>query len=254
MLDEQRPRGPGPAVRWPLHHSGRFVCRLADLVRTERLRDAYEVGFCGRKPMKPAVAAHVSGGVGSVQRHSISGPYRVEDVPLLARLRRPAGVGCDSCGESLALPGTRDSLGTASWFYFCARCKKHGQRFELCAACRSAEVLQAESKHFGEVHPHFLHCRPDDLAKYKCIEDAYADRKHIRRAYCDSCGHLAACLADGAPLFLCRRCPDRHGVRFELCMACARDSGTLLARAEDHSTESSGLDALGQLLASAAFR
>lgn len=245
--------GPGPSARWPLHHADGFICRLSDLERTERIRDAYGVGFKGRKrdgryspgPLEPhertgsraveyrlprssfqASAARSSTRAAAVFLRERTA--RIEDVPILARLRRPGGIACDACGQAL-VPN-----GKAGWFYFCRSCKSHGIRYELCAACHACEILQGEGKHVGpEIHPHFLRCQHATVAKRSSMEEAWANREHIFRIFCDLCGHLAGTSrrlggqSEPNSVFTCTRCPAVHGVRFELCTTCAGDFRTL---------------------------
>merc|ERR1712190_288017 len=96
-------------------------------------------------------------------------------------------VFCDICGVSLAdadIPGP---------FYYCRRCKRNGNRFEVCSACHAVEVLQAESKHVGkEVHPHFSACQHSSLVRCTDMQAAYPGFPHLRRVLCDRCGHVAA--------------------------------------------------------------
>merc|ERR1719408_551297 len=61
---------------------------------------------------------------------------------------------------------------SAGAFYFCRRCKRSGNRFELCAACHAIEVVQCEGKHYGkELHPHFLRCQHRSLVRKAFVND-----------------------------------------------------------------------------------
>merc|ERR1712216_466010 len=158
------PCGPGPPARWPLHHDDRFICRLVDMLKAERIRDAYEVGFRAMK--RECVAdTHPSFPDGYQPSEKVRG--RVEDIV------------CDMCGEELA------AIGFAGWFYFCRRCKQKGQRYELCAGCHACEVLQGKGKHAGaELHPHFLKCSHRSLVRHESLDVAYPDKLHIHRVFC----------------------------------------------------------------------
>lgn len=172
------------------------------------------------------------------------------------RIRRVAKVetiSCDNCGLHLAdaeKPGI-------SFFYYCKRCKRNGMRFELCLNCHALEVLQAEGKYSSRgVHPHYLKCEHRQLVQKANIEAAYPNSPHIRRIFCDQCGHTivgrgaadkrsdqvdtrdargkkgsqALAKAGANPsgkayitpneFWLCYRCPEETGLRFELCEQC----------------------------------
>merc|ERR1711881_301851 len=83
-------------------------------------------------------------------------------------------------GDPLNLVGAvKESAGA---FYFCRRCKRGSNRFELCAACHAVEVVQAEGKRYGkELHPHFLRCPHKSLVRRRFVNDAVPGMAHIRR-------------------------------------------------------------------------
>jgi len=242
LIDEPRTCGPGISERWPLNHEEGYICRLSDLVMAWRVRDAYEVGFRGRKREK-VTEMHVNCDNGA---------------PLLVkRVARIDEVYCDMCGVDLAAPSSLQQAsmvnsvqetmgpGTTSTafavpaepmqtfstvppramgaFYYCRKCKKNGNRYELCAACHAVEVLQGEGKHAGhELHPHFLRCEHQSLVRRRFVNDANMGMPHIRRIFCDHCGHLAGSYDTDSEVFVCQRCPEEHGLRFELCAPCAQ--------------------------------
>lgn len=205
--------GPGHPARWPLGHEEEYVCRLSDLVLCSRIREAYEVGFRGRKRELPAAQMLLCepGAVSS----KVTTPLRK--------------VTCDTCGLALA---DIDTPGLC-YFYYCRRCKKGGNRFELCPPCHALEVLQAEGKHCGQsLHPHFSRCRHASLIRRNQFSSAYPDSPHIRRALCDCCGQqlVVSPLPPNESgekelalqIYYCPTCRDDLGVRFELCERCAR--------------------------------
>lgn len=193
--------GPGPPVRWALQHGEHhWVCRLSDFVLATRIREAYECGFKGYKAdpggmQLPAIEAYSN---------------------LVGRWTRAKEVACNLCGLEIV------NIDTAAPFYFCRRCKKGGGRYELCVACHASEVLQGEGKYTGKgVHPHWEHCKHQDLRRYTRLADAYPTRQHLWRACCDLCGHtIQVADAEGSSIYVCRTCPEARGYRFELCEPC----------------------------------
>jgi hypothetical protein len=242
LIDEPRALGPGAPERWPLHHDDMYICRLSDMMLAWRLREAYEVGFRGFKHERPT------------QMHLTC----AQGAPVLTKkVTRVDEVYCDMCGadvnvdkddrdefvdplESLfkmaqeeakakpaaqqdeeqgPLPGAlKESAGA---FYFCRRCKRSSNRFELCAACHAIEVVQCEGKHHGkELHPHFLRCQHRSLVPRRFVNDSVPGMPHIRRVMCDYCGHLAGSYDNDNEIWVCQQCPELHGLRFELCTPC----------------------------------
>lgn len=237
LVDQPQFCGPGPSERWPLNHEDTYICRLGDMALAWRVRDAYEVGFRGRKREK-VTEMHITceKGVGQLPK----------------RVTRIDEVFCDMCGIDLAGPNSQqqanmiNNLQEASGstapggppsniappratgaFYYCRRCKKNGNRYELCAACHAIEVLQGEGKHTGaELHPHFLRCEHASLVHRRFINDANLGMPHIRRIFCDHCGHLAGSYDTDHEVYVCPRCPEEHGLRFEICSTCAHHLAT----------------------------
>jgi len=237
LLDEQHPKyGAGVPSKWPLGHEMEYECRLDDMVLCSKVRDAYEVGFRGKKRDKPTVMEQLLGGTGDAMR--------------VRRIAKVEQVSCDNCGRHLAdadKPGER-------FFYYCRRCKRSGRRFELCIACHVLEVLQAEGKYSGNgFHPHWLKCQHSALIKRQSLEHAYPSSPHLHRVLCDLCGRVvvgrgASASEKGqeegsfpkkaqelkadpykkstiisAEFYACPRCPEQTGLRFELCVRCAND-------------------------------
>lgn len=220
--DGARTCGPGPPARWPLGHENEYVCRLVDLVLVAKPLHAYEAGFMGSKRDRPSDWQVKFLGTGAS--------------PRAKHVTKVEEVWCDMCGTFIA---SWNSTGLAH-FYFCKRCKKNGNRFEMCLACHASEVLQAEGKHTGRTqHPHFLRCEHRSLVRCKNLLSAYPGSPHVRRAFCDHCGHLIADLGTtaardrsprtssgasarcGGEIYACPRCPEDYGLRFELCETCA---------------------------------
>ncbi|CAE8625622.1 unnamed protein product [Polarella glacialis] len=228
LEDEEASYGAGPPSLWPLGHEAEYVCRLGDLVLCSRLREAYEVGFRGKKRDKPSATELLLGGTGDALR--------------VRRTAKVETISCDICGFHLA---DADKPG-GCFFYYCKRCKRSGRRFELCMACHGLEILQGEGKYSGRgLHPHFLRCQHRTLIRRQNLENAYPSSPHLHRVFCDLCGHTVvgrgandaatrAMSAVGASgdgsskylslpneFYICPRCPDERGLRFELCEHCA---------------------------------
>lgn len=243
LLDEPREVGPGLPERWALHHDSRYTCQLSDMLLAWKLRDAYEVGFRGFKHERTS-QMHLTCAKGAP--------------PLRRKIERVDEVYCDLCGTEVWVDKdepegpTRDALEellygagpkkvtkkaeaddepktplvgvvkeTAGAFYFCRRCKRSGNRYELCAACHAIEVIQSEGKHYGkELHPHFLRCQHRSLVRRRLVNDALPGMVHIRRVMCDYCGNLAGSYDSDSEIWVCPQCPEKHGMRFEMCMGC----------------------------------
>lgn len=202
LFDSPRQCGPGPIAQWPLLHEDTYVCRLSDMGMASRIRDAYEVGFRGCKRERVTLM--------HVRCTSGAPPLRKEVTASIEH------VHCDMCGITLC----DDKI--ANPFYVCKRCKKHGNRYELCIACHATEALQGQDKYAGkELHPHYSGCTHDGLVRYSCLRAATPGRPHIRRLFCDHCGCTAAGSDIDGDVFVCPRCPEEYGVRFELCAPCA---------------------------------
>lgn len=237
LLEDEIPTyGPGPPALWPLGHEEEYICRLGDMVLCSRLREAYEVGYRGKKRDPPTDIEKLLGGVGDAMR--------------IRRVAKVETISCDNCGLHLA---DAEKPGVA-FFYYCKRCKRNGRRFELCLNCHALEVLQAEGKYSSRgVHPHYLRCEHRNLVKRQNLEAAYPNSPHLRRVFCDLCGHTivgrgasekrsdqtdpqasrkgsqAAAKASAHrgktyitsnEFFTCLRCPEESGLRFELCEQC----------------------------------
>eukprot|EP00930_Biecheleria_cincta_P100636 TRINITY_DN92249_c0_g1_i1.p1 TRINITY_DN92249_c0_g1~~TRINITY_DN92249_c0_g1_i1.p1 ORF type:complete len:602 (-),score=84.21 TRINITY_DN92249_c0_g1_i1:93-1898(-) len=245
LLETETPTyGPGPPALWPLGHEEEYLCRLGDFSLCSRLREAYEVGFRGKKRDPPTDIEKLLGGVGDAMR--------------IRRVAKVETINCDNCGIHLS---DAEKPGQGKFFYYCRRCKRNGRRFELCLNCHALEVLQAEGKYSSRgVHPHFLRCEHRSLVRKQNLEAAYPNSPHLRRVFCDLCGHTivgrgaadkrtdqldtgasrkssqAAANATANPrgkayitsneFFICHRCPEETGLRFELCEQCY---GTLQA-------------------------
>jgi len=254
LIDEPRATGPGAPENWPLHHDDMYICRLSDMMLAWRLREAYEVGFRGFKHERPT-QMHLTCAKGAP--------------PLIKKVTRVDDVYCDLCGNDVMVEKDAESddkimdeleallrtgviqekakkkekakkelldgelKESAGAFYFCRRCKRGSQRFELCAACHAVEVVQSEGKHYGkELHPHFLRCQHRSLVRRKFVSDAVPGMAHIRRVMCDYCGHLAAKCDTEAEIWVCQQCPELHGLRFELCTSCYTTLNTVSAGIE----------------------
>lgn len=209
---EVAPRGPGPPGRWPLGHEDQYACCLEDMVLAHHLHGAYEVGFRGLKRDPPREL--------ELRFPELAASPRPKQVTVVEE------VSCDVCGVILATKGALHLGQASSCFYYCRRCKMSGRRFELCLPCHANAVLQAEGKHCRPaLHPHYLHCEHRSLAKYKDLRAAYSGPLHLKHAYCDHCGSRIDKVR--TEVYVCLQCPEVHGLRFELCAACAY---TLLER------------------------
>lgn len=206
--------GPEPVEQWPLLHDDLYICRLDDLAHASSLRDAYEVGFRGRKLPKLTTKEK------SVPEEDDELVFENTDYS-----DKVTYIKCDICGLGISNSGM-DTSRTIS-FYFCMRCKRNGNRYELCDQCYEVEVAQGDGKHLShEPHPHYLRCLHGSLVRQSLSSVAKEGVPDIRRVFCDYCGQLAGhCDADD-DIWTCPVCPKEHGVRFELCATCARDLGT----------------------------
>lgn len=210
--------GPGPAMQWPLMHDDLYVCRIADMGYAENLRDAYEVGFRGRKrEFTTANLVHL------VKQNDAKLTTIMKKSTCCGEAGKITHITCDCCGEPLA--GMNDDGFFPGPFYFCKRCKRNGNRYELCPACYQVECAQGGHKHLHrDPHPHFLHCDHDCLVRQRLLSEAGAGIvPEVRRVFCDYCGQLAGhCDADDE-VWVCPKCPEERGVRFELCASCYQD-------------------------------
>jgi len=215
--------GPGLPTQWPLMHSEDYTCRIGDMVLAGRIQEAYEKGYRGSKRRHP-IALRVSSvklaenDVAWDQRASVQISDRVVEEPVVT-------VSCDICGMHLIGPSAGPSLGI---FYYCKECKRNGKRFEMCPGCHACEVLQAEGKHCiqAELHPHYSHCTHHGLVRRKGLHAAHPQAPHLRRAFCDYCGQVAAvreAKEGDHELYVCPTCPEENGLRFEMCARCAKD-------------------------------
>merc|ERR1712187_770673 len=128
-------------------------------------------------------------------------------------------IWCDICGEDIANERTREGR---CRLWYCRHCKRRGHRFEVCMACHAVEVLQGEGKHAGSgPHPHYLRHQHCEIVRVKDLRLAYPFSPHIRRTFCDYCGVLMHFRSEDSCIYLCPRCPEEHGLRFELCEQCA---------------------------------
>lgn len=208
--------GTGPVASWPLLHDELYVCRLSDMKYAYNLRDAYEVGLRGRK-REQSTASFLKLLMEEGQPHAE--PKKDTGWGPSTRITT---ITCDACGETLA--GLNEFGFFPGSFYYCERCKKHGNRYELCASCHAVECAQGVGKHLrADPHPHFLGCSHNQLTSQRLL--AGKEVPDVRRVFCDYCGQLAGhCDADDE-VWTCPRCPEEHGVRFELCAPCHQDLG-----------------------------
>ena len=238
LLDEEKLNtyGPGTSYSWLLGHEMEYECRLVDMILCSKVREAYEVGFRGKKRDKPTDMEKLLGGTGDATR--------------VRRIAKVEQVSCDNCGLHLAdadKPGGR-------FFYYCRQCKRSGRRFELCVACHVLEILQGEGKYSGTgFHPHYLKCKHRSLIRRQSLEHAYPSSPHLHRVLCDLCGCVV--VGRGASdhsskpeegrskkksqeikgtlnqktyivsneFYQCPTCPEVTGLRFELCVPCQKN-------------------------------
>jgi len=232
LLDEEKPKyGAGAPAHWHLGHEMEYECRLDDMVLCSKVRDAYEVGFRGKKRDKPTATEQLLGGTGDSMR--------------IRRIAKVEQVSCDNCGMNLADADKPDGR----FFYYCRRCKRSGRRFELCIQCHVLEILQGEGKYSGDgFHPHYLKCQHRMLIRRQSLENAYPSSPHLHRVLCDLCGIVVVgrgasdAKDQGSGLkkaqelkqdpgkkayvmsnefYACPQCPEQTGLRFELCVPCA---------------------------------
>eukprot|EP00747_Dinoflagellata_sp_TGD_P138001 gnl/TRDRNA2_/TRDRNA2_175747_c1_seq3.p1 gnl/TRDRNA2_/TRDRNA2_175747_c1~~gnl/TRDRNA2_/TRDRNA2_175747_c1_seq3.p1 ORF type:complete len:694 (-),score=114.98 gnl/TRDRNA2_/TRDRNA2_175747_c1_seq3:75-1907(-) len=209
IVKSGEPVGPGPHDEWPLTHDKKYVCNLKCFLPARCITDAYEPGYRGRKRK-----FHL--------KHYLMFKFAPRGVTFVSDTIEE--ITCDICGVKAC---TADDPG---FFYYCKQCKKHGNRFDICMGCHANEILQAEGKHAGpEVHPHYAYCRHLSIIKKKNLSVAYNPEPLIWRVYCDYCGKVASRREDETKFLSCPRCPDAHGLRFEMCEECAED---LLKRGE----------------------
>lgn len=206
--------GPGPTSRWPLDHVSEYACRMSDLRLARKVREAYENGFQGRKRARPDPM--------HIMMYKNAPPRRAQ-VVLTDEV-----VWCDICGENVA------RLDCPGLFWYCRRCKRNGNRFEMCVSCHAIEVLQGEGKYTSEGrHPHYLGCEHRQIVDFCDLREAYPASPQLRRIFCDHCGELVRFREEdfsgkAVTIYVCSRCPKEHGLRFELCKKCAlslRDHG-----------------------------
>lgn len=254
LIDDPRIVGPGPPDRWPLLHDEMYLCRLSDMHLAWRTREAYEVGFRGKKferttqmhltcakgapPLKKAVAkldeiyCDLCGSDIIAQERDLDKEKSTHASPLVlppAMVKSIEAIKAEAEAkkakqlypdEVVNLVGSMAQQ-TQGAFYYCRRCKRNGHRFELCAACHGIEVIQGEGKHHGKtLHPHFLRCQHRSLVRRRFVNDVCPGMPHIRRVMCDYCGHLAGSFDDDSEVWICERCPEEHGLRFEICVPC----------------------------------
>jgi len=213
---EFRDFGPGPVAQWPMLHDELYICRLSDMTHAVKLRDAYEVGFRGRKrEMSTASTIKLLKEEGK--------PLDMHKNVGYGPLEKISTVSCDSCGEVLSgLEG--DDRFLPGSFYYCKRCKRNGNRYELCAHCHAVECSQGVGKHLrADPHPHFLQCRHADVEQKRLLSGIDTAVPDIRRVFCDYCGQLAGHCDTDDEIWTCPRCPGTNGVRFELCGPCRQD-------------------------------
>mmetsp|Transcript_123021 Transcript_123021/g.244850 ORF Transcript_123021/g.244850 Transcript_123021/m.244850 type:complete len:569 (+) Transcript_123021:68-1774(+) len=211
LLDGSRPWNTRPTGQWPLGHEASYACHLDDLILVTSLRAAFDVGFRGEKRQAPTAL-------------DLQFPECVSS-PRQRSTTTVEVASCDRCGNQLASTHSdelQEHIPNLTYFYFCRSCKRNGRRFELCLACHAIDVLHAEGKYAKNAsHPHYLRCCNVDLVKYRDIRAAYPLLLHLESTMCDHCGGRV-----GAPrssgLYVCPHCPEVYGLRFELCVRCAK--------------------------------
>lgn len=244
LIDEPRVVGPGSSENWPLHHDGMYMCKLHDMQLAWRMRDAYEVGYRGRKrdrltqaqltcaknalpltkrvvSLEETMTCDTCGIVieqekdaGAQAQHGM-----LDHVDMVLRTQPKPPKKDPLTGEEIKpLPGQMQAPGC---FYYCRRCKRAGNRHEICPACHAVDVIQSEGKHQGkELHPHFSRCQHRSLIKRRMVADVVPGMPHIRRVMCDYCGHVAGSFDSDCEVYVCPECPELHGLRFEICQPC----------------------------------
>eukprot|EP00928_Gymnodinium_smaydae_P009121 TRINITY_DN13374_c0_g1_i1.p1 TRINITY_DN13374_c0_g1~~TRINITY_DN13374_c0_g1_i1.p1 ORF type:complete len:586 (+),score=102.38 TRINITY_DN13374_c0_g1_i1:232-1989(+) len=215
LEDDRASCGPGPTWKWNMDHFDGDPCCMTDMKLARAVRDCYEVGFHGHKKTRPG-QLHILLNKGA--------PIR----PALVVLTETEPIWCDLCGEDVA------SVQKPGLFWYCRKCKRNGNRYDLCVACHAVEMLQGEGKHAGSgPHPHFLRCDHSKLVRYQDLRVAYPTAPQLRRIYCDHCGCVVRFRGEefcgqADVIFVCPTCPTAHGLRFEICEKCAyhlRDRG-----------------------------
>lgn len=205
-VDESIWYGPGMAKRVRMDHQEHYGCVPADMHLALKVSDAYEVGFRGNK-RDPPTAINIANYLAPPFRYSK--PASVDDAPIQ----------CDLCGTE----GYNDTT-TLLPFFYCRKCKRNGNRYELCLPCFAVEILQLQGKHCDrDPHPHFLSCQHHSLVEMKDLRMAYPLYPCVRRIHCDHCGCLLHFRDKECTFYLCPQCPEIHGMRFELCEGCALD-------------------------------
>lgn len=239
LFDRPRKLGPGPVATWPLQHDPGYTCCLTDMTLVRRVQDAYDPGFRAGK-LAPPDPLHPNM---YWSKRGLGKRNRANDTV--------SNITCDMCNACCATNGRplwkeREKTGfwenprddsqpeVPGWFWYCRRCKKAGKRYELCIACHAVEVLQAEGKYVGqELHPHYSRCEHNSLVRRPSLISAYPSAGHLRLALCDFCGDALPLGEPDCDVYICRRCPEELGLRFELCGHCAfaiRESGAGAAK------------------------
>jgi hypothetical protein len=257
LVDEPRKTGPDAPEHWPLHHDHLYKCGIADMMLAWRTQEAYEVGFRGKK-YERITQMHLTCAKGAPVRKKRV--VRIEEVycdmcgkdiavdtdpdrekpPRLMALPLPIVKHIDQMKAEAEAKKDKQipedpvelvgdlSLDTLGAFYYCRTCLRQGNRFELCPACHAIDVIQAEGKHRGkDLHPHFLRCQHRELVCKRFVNDVCPGMPHIRRVMCDYCGVLAGSFDSDSEVWVCTRCPDTNGLRFEICVDCYNSMKTV---------------------------
>lgn len=241
--------GAGLPAAWPLGHDARYICKLEDMRLVRRLWDAYEVGFRGRKRAAPTAEELI---YGIFDPRQVTMTTVKADKTALDKLGEFPNGWCDACGKEIGdeyLWFCRRCKVRGNRFELCIECHAvEVLQAEGKQSCRSP-------------HSHLLHCEHRSLVRQTNLRVAYPGLPHLRSLYCDVCGSGIPGLAGGDDractqgphnnvlkkrssdmdsgtrkegggrlvwkppgtgcAFVCPRCPEEAGLRFDVCESCA---------------------------------